>query len=118
MSSAPAPPAGSLLAKRRGAAEARRRADDRVRERTEARRRDGPNAALYGPARRQSLEGPPLTGHEVVVASKERPRHVPTIPTIDRYALEVWLRNNGLERSDVHSIWTRMTITTNSMWPS
>ena len=52
---------------------ARLRADNRALKRAEARRLAPPSAALYGPATRKALEGPLLTGGELVVASKERP---------------------------------------------
>ena len=52
---------------------ARLRADNRALKRAEARRLAPPSAALYGPATRKALEGPLLTGRELVVASKERP---------------------------------------------
>ena len=73
---------------------ARLRADNRALKRAEARRLAPPSAALYGPATRKALEGPLLTGRELAVASKERPRHL--YPN-DRYSLEVWLRNNGID---------------------
>ena len=52
---------------------ARLRADNRALRRAEARRLAPPSAALYGPTTRKALEGPLLTGGELVVASKERP---------------------------------------------
>ena len=52
---------------------ARLRADNRALKRAEARRLAPQSAALYGPATRKALEGPLLTGRELVVASKERP---------------------------------------------
>ena len=51
---------------------ARLRADNRALKRAEARRLAPPSAALYGPATGRALEGPLLTGGELVVASKER----------------------------------------------
>ena len=50
------------------------RADNRALKRAEARRLAPPSAALYGPATGRALEGPLLTGGELAVASKERPR--------------------------------------------
>ena len=75
---------------------ARLRADNRALRRAEARRLAPPSAALYGPATRKALEGPLLTGGELVVASKERTYG---FKGTDRYSLEIWLRNNGLEYS-------------------
>ena len=79
---------------------ARLRADNRALRRAEARRQFPPSAALYGPRPTQSfhigeaLEGQLLTGRELVVANKERPVYD---PYNDRYSLEVWLRNNGID---------------------
>ena len=55
---------------------ARLRADNRALKRAEARRLAPPSAALYGPATGRALEGPLLTGGELAVASKERPRYL------------------------------------------
>ena len=112
MSSAPAPPAESLLAKRRGAAEARRRAEDRARARAEARQRDSPSAALYGPATGRALKGPLLTGREVVVASRERPYDA---TGRDRFALAVWLRNNGIKPAAVRKVCLYVSTVENLM---
>ena len=75
---------------------ARLRADNRALKRAEARRLAPPSAALYGPATRKDLEGPLLTGGELVVASKERPRYL--YPN-DRYSLDgLGRRNQRLRR--------------------
>ena len=58
---------------------ARLRADNRALKRAEARRLAPPSAALYGPATGRALEGPLLTGGELAVASKERPRYLRTM---------------------------------------
>ena len=75
---------------------ARLRADNRALKRAEARRLAPPSAALYGPATRKALEGPLLTGGELAVASKERPRYL--YPN-DRYSLDgLGRRNQRLRR--------------------
>ena len=85
----------------RFADDARWRADNRTRERAEARQRSPPNAALYGPSAARAthivLSGPLLTGCELVVATKERPSSAHFGP--NRMGLEVWLRNNGIDPS-------------------
>ena len=73
---------------------ARLRADNRALKRAEARRLAPPSAALYGPATRKDLEGPLLTGGELVVASKERPPGA--YETCYELGIAIWLRNNGI----------------------
>ena len=90
---------------------ARLRADNRALRRAEARRQFPPSAALYGPRPTQSfhigeaLEGQLLTGRELVVANKERPVYD---PYNDRYSLEVWLRNNGIDPAELRHVSLRL----------